>query len=172
MKKIHVRKSASSRRLRKRFQKWIINDENLVKRNECFYVLDDAAVREKLIKKHHDDSLSEHFEAQKTLNLIQRKYFWPVCAKQMKTYVQTCNVCQRIKVSRHKFYEELSSLFVPEVLWKEIFMNFIIDLSSSKRENVVYNAILLIVNKCTKMIKYLSMIIKIDVTKLTKLFFE
>ena len=56
--------------------------------------------------------------------------------------------------------------------WKEIFMNFIIDLSLSKREDVVYNAIFVIVNKCTKMIKYLSMIIKIDVTELTKLFFE
>ena len=51
-------------------------------------------------------------------------------------------------------------------------MNFIIDLSSSKRKNVVYNVILVIVNKCTKMIKYLLMIIKIEVTKLTKLFFE
>ena len=70
MKKIHVRKSAPSRRLRKRFQKWIINDESLVKRNECFYVFGDAVVKKKFIKKHHDDSLSEHFEVQKILNLI------------------------------------------------------------------------------------------------------
>ena len=172
MKKIHVRESAPSRRLRKRFQKWIINDENLVKRNECLYVLDDAVVKEKLIKKHHDDSLSEHFETQKILNLIQRKYFWFVCAKQVKAYVQTCNVCQRIKVFKHKFYEKLSFLSVPEVSWKEIFMNFIIDLSSSKRKDVVYNATLVIVDKCTKIIKYLSMIIKIDAAKLTKLFFK
>ena len=172
MKKIHVKEFTSSRRLRKRFQKWTINDENLVKRNECLYVFDNAVVKEKLIKKHYDDSLSEHFETQKTLNLIQKKYFWPVCAKQMKTYVQTCNVCQRIKVSRHKSYEELSSLPVPEMSWKEISMNFIIGLSSSKREDVVYDAILVIVNKCTKMIKYLLMIIKIDVAELTKLFFE
>ena len=51
-------------------------------------------------------------------------------------------------------------------------MNFIIGLSSSKREDVVYDVILVIIDKCTKMIKYLSMIIKIDVAKLTKLFFE
>ena len=75
MKKIHVKKSASSRRLRKRFQKWIIDDEDLVRRNECFYVLDDAVVRKELIRKHHDNSLSEHFGAQKILNLIQKKYF-------------------------------------------------------------------------------------------------
>ena len=90
----------------------------------------------------------------------------------MKMYIQTCNVCQRIKVSRYKFYKKLNFLSVSEVSWIEIFMNFIIDLPSSKRENVVYNAILVIINKCTKMIKYLLIIIKIDVVKLTKLFFE
>ena len=51
-------------------------------------------------------------------------------------------------------------------------MTFIIDLSSNKRESVIYDAILIIVDKCTKMIKYWSVIVKIDVAKLTKLFFE
>ena len=51
-------------------------------------------------------------------------------------------------------------------------MNFIIGLSSSKREDVVYNIIFVIIDKYTKIIKYLSMIIKIDVAKLTKLFFK
>ena len=75
VKEIYIKKFAPSRRLRKQFQKWIINDKNLIKRNKYFYVLDNVIVKEKLIKKHHDDSLSKHFEAQKTLNLIQRKYF-------------------------------------------------------------------------------------------------
>ena len=70
MKTFHVRKFASSRRLRKRFKKWIIDDESFVKCNECFYVSNDAIVKEKFIKKHHDDLLSEHFETQKILNLI------------------------------------------------------------------------------------------------------
>ena len=90
----------------------------------------------------------------------------------MKAYVQICNVCQRIKVFKHKSFEKLSFLSVSEMSWKEIFMNFIIDLPSSKREDVVYDVILVIVDKCTKMIKYLTVIIKIDVAKLTKLFFE
>ena len=70
MKTFHVKEFASSRRLRKRFKKWIINDENLVKCNKCFYVSNDAAVKKKLIKKHYDDLLSKHFEIQKILNLI------------------------------------------------------------------------------------------------------
>ena len=172
IKKFHVRKFVSFRRLRKRFKKWIIDDESLVKRNECLYVSNDAVVKEKIIKKHYDDSLSKHFRAQKTLNLIQRKYHWVVCVEQIKTYVRTYNVCQRIKTSRHKSYKKLSFLFIFEVSWKEIFMNFIIDLFSSKRDRIVYNLILVIIDRCIKMIKYLSVSIKIDVSKLTNVFFE
>ena len=62
MKTFHVKEFTSFRHLRKRFKKWIINDENFVKHNECFYVSNDAVVRKKFIKKHHDDSLSKHFE--------------------------------------------------------------------------------------------------------------
>ena len=90
----------------------------------------------------------------------------------MKMYVQTCNVYQRINISCHKFYKKLSFLSVSEMSWKKISMNFFIDLLLDKRENVIYDAILVIVNRCTKMTKYLSMITKIDVAKLTKLFFE
>ena len=51
-------------------------------------------------------------------------------------------------------------------------MNFIIDLFSNKRDKIIYNSILVIIDKCAKMIKYLSINIKIDVSKLTKMFFE
>ena len=51
-------------------------------------------------------------------------------------------------------------------------MNFVIDLSLNKRNKVVYNSIFVIINKCTKMIKYLLIIIKIDVAKLTNVFFK
>ena len=51
-------------------------------------------------------------------------------------------------------------------------MNFVIDLSSNKRDKIIYNSIFVIINKCTKMIKYLLIIIKIDVAKLKNVFFE
>ena len=103
IKKFHIRKSASSRRLRKLFSKWIINDKIFVKYNEHFYVLDDTTVRKNFIQKHHDDLFSKHFEIQKTLNLIQRKYFWLLCKKQTRIYIRICNVCQCIKISRYLF---------------------------------------------------------------------
>ena len=51
-------------------------------------------------------------------------------------------------------------------------MNFVIELSSSKRRDVVYDSILMIIDRYIKMIKYISIIKKIDVAELTKVFFE
>jgi len=45
-------------------------------------------------------------------------------------------------------------------------------LSSNKRHEVVYNLIFVIVNRCTKITRYISIIIKIDVAKLAKVFFD
>ena len=51
-------------------------------------------------------------------------------------------------------------------------MNFIIDLLSNKRRDVVYDSIFVIMNRCIKMIKYIFVTIKIDVVTLAKIFYE
>ena len=51
-------------------------------------------------------------------------------------------------------------------------MNFVIDLFSSKRKEIVYDSIFVMIDRYIKMIKYIFVTIKIDITKLTKMFFE
>ena len=51
-------------------------------------------------------------------------------------------------------------------------MNFIIDLFFNKRRDVIYDSILIIINRCIKMIKYISITTKIDIVTLTKFFYE
>ena len=51
-------------------------------------------------------------------------------------------------------------------------MNFVIELFLNKRRDVVYDLILMIIDRYMKMIKYISIIRKIDVAELTKIFFE
>ena len=50
-------------------------------------------------------------------------------------------------------------------------MNFVIELSFNKYKSVVYDVILVMINRYIKMIKYLFVFIIIDVAALTKLFF-
>ena len=96
-KKFCAQVSSSRRSRKKRNKTWFINFEEFVKHNERLYVLDDEIVREEIVSKNYDDSLIDHFDVEKTLKLIQRKYFWLDCVKQTIAYVQICNVCQRIK---------------------------------------------------------------------------
>ncbi len=51
-------------------------------------------------------------------------------------------------------------------------MNFVTSLSSSKRREVVYDLIFVIINRCTKMIKYILITTRIDAAELTKVFFK
>ena len=51
-------------------------------------------------------------------------------------------------------------------------MNFIINLLLNKRKNYVYDSIFVIINKYIKMMRYLSIIKKINIMKLLDLFYK
>ncbi len=149
-----------------------MNSQEMIKYNESLYVSEDLSVREKLLKRHHDDSLAKHFDADKIRELLNCKYYWKSMIKNVKEYINTCDICQRVKMKRHLSYDELRSLFWFTDSWKEITMNFITDLSLSKWKKVVYDSIFIIVDHYMKMTRYLFMKKTLTIVKLTKLFFE
>ncbi len=75
-------------------------------------------------------------------------------------------------MKHHLSYDELKSLSWFTNFWKEITMNFITDLSSSKWKKVIYDSILVIVDHYTKMMHYLFMKKILTVVELAELFFE
>ena len=129
-------------------------------------------MRKKLISKYYNNFLIEHFNFDKIVNLLFKKYYWINCVKQTNKYVKIYNIYQRIKTFRHKFYNELLFLSIFRNFWKKIIINFIIDLFLNKRKKIVYNFIFIIVNRCIKIIKYILITIKCDNVKLTKKFFN
>ncbi len=149
-----------------------MNSQEMIKYNESLYVSEDLSVREELLKRHHDDSLAKHFDADKISELLNCKYYWKSMIKNVKEYINTCDICQRVKMKRHLSYDELRSLFWFTDSWKEITMNFITGLSLSKWKKVVYDSIFMIVDHYIKMTRYLFMKKTLTVVELTKLFFE
>ncbi len=144
----------------------------MIKYNESLYVSEDFSVREKLLKHHHDDLLAKHFDANKISKLLNCKYYWKSMIKNVKEYINTCDIYQRVKMKHHLSYDELRSLLWLTNSWKEITMNFITDLLSSKWKEVMYDSILMIVDHYMKMMHYLSIKKILTVVKLAKLFFE
>ena len=169
VKKFVEKNKKSFRRRRNKFY-WKMNSKDFFKFKNRLYVFENATIKKKFISKHHDDFLTKHFDVDKIVNLIQRKFYWFVCAKQIRSYVKICDICQRIKIHRYKFFEKFKSLSISNTFWKKIIMNFIIDLLFNKRRDIVYDSIFVIMNRCIKMIKYIFVTIKIDVVTLTKIF--
>ncbi len=144
----------------------------MIKYNESLYVSEDFSVKKELLKHHYNDSLAKHFDADKINKLLNCKYYWKSIIKNVKEYINTYDIFQRIKMKHHLSYDELKSLLQLTNFWKEITMNFITDLSSSKWKKVMYDLILMIVNYYMKMMHYLSMKKTLTVIKLPKLFFK
>ncbi len=151
---------------------WTLNNQEMIEYNESLYVSEDFSVREELLKFHHDDLLARHFDADKISELLDRKYYWKSMIKNIKEYINTCDICQRVKMKRHLSYDKLRSLFRFTNFWKEITMNFITDLLFSKWKEIVYDLILVIVDHYMKMMHYLSMKKTLTVIELAELFFE
>ena len=53
---------------------------------ELIYIL--LTIRKKMIKQHHDDALTEHFEIDKIMKLIFRNYYFSQIRQKMKKHIQ------------------------------------------------------------------------------------
>ncbi len=134
--------------------KWNIENDLLRWKNK-WYVLSNLLKKE-LLKQNHDDSYVDHFEHEKTLNLLKKKYFWNNISKNVKKYVDSCSTCHRIKFVRHKSHDLLQAFSISKNFKQNWTMNFITDLSSSKHRDIVYDSILMIVDRYTKFSLYIS----------------
>ena len=77
-------------------------------------VLSQKSLIQELLYLYHDDQLAGHWGIDKTKELIERKFYWPTLATDVREYVLTCNTCQNIAIPRHKPYGKLESLPVPK----------------------------------------------------------
>jgi vacuolar-type H+-ATPase catalytic subunit A/Vma1 len=92
--------------------KWNIENDLLRWKNK-WYILSKIFKRE-FLKQNHDDSYADHFEHEKTLELLKRKYFWNNMNKDVKEYVDICSICHRIKLVKHKSHDMLQSFSISE----------------------------------------------------------
>ncbi|KAH0606111.1 uncharacterized protein H6S33_003772, partial [Morchella sextelata] len=113
----------------------------------ALYVPDDNDLRLRLLKEHHDKPSAGHPGRAKTLELLNREYYWPQMRKYVDQYVRNCNVCARSKAPRNAPYGVLRPMPIPDGPWRDVSVDFVTDLLESDG----YNAILVVVDRLTKM---------------------
>ena len=84
-------------------------------------------------------------------------YFLYIWEKVIK-YMSKCDLCHKIKLSRHRSYKEMRQTLTSNQLWASIVINFIVKLSFLKKllTEVFYNLILIIVNQLIKEVWFIS----------------
>ncbi len=109
--------------------------------DDLLWVFFNEHLQMKLIQEVYDQSFINHFEILRMMKIIRRYYYWSSMQKIINRYIQNCYICQQSKTFWNKFNELLHSLFILEQWWKNIVMNFIIDLSSLKGKNIILTVI-------------------------------
>jgi len=152
--------------------RWVFNMTELLWYDKRLYIPSEASVQAELLKRHHDNELTRHFSIEQTLELVSRKYYWPKLVKDVKKYVSSCDICQRVKASRHCSYGEMQALPHPNGSWEKVTMDMITGLPSSKHSNSIYDVILMVVDRYIKMTWYISISKTLTAMQLADIFFE
>ncbi len=91
----------------------------------------------KLLQEVHDQSSIFHLNNKWTIDLVQRFYYWSNYQVIIQWYIWNCYAYQRSKVFRNNINELHHSLLISQKRWKDIAMNFIIELFLSESYNVI-----------------------------------
>ncbi len=118
---------------------------NVLFRKDLLWVSEN--MHTKLLKKIYDQSFIFHSDNRKTIDLVQRFYYWSNHQATIRCYIQNCHVYQQSKTSQDNINELLHSLSISQKHWKDIAMNFIIELSLSKDYNVICTIICRLIKK-------------------------
>jgi len=93
----------------------------------------------------NDNPKSGHFGALKPAELISRDFYWPAMKSEIRKYIASCKLCQRIKEPHLSCYGLNMPLSQPSCPWEGLTMDVITDLPESTASG--YIEILVIIER-------------------------
>jgi hypothetical protein len=140
-------KENGPRSLLKGLQEWNL-DNGLILFRDKIYIPKDNQLRREVVQSCHNPIAMGHPGQYKTLEIVQRNFWWPGMSNFVKNYVEGCAICQESKNITHPMRMPLQPTELPNRPFQFITMDFITDLPESEG----YNAILVVVDQFTKTI--------------------
>ena len=144
----------------------ILNDAVLYK--GLVYVPKSDDIKLRILRMHHDSASAGHLGQEKTLELVTRNFHWPGMRRMVNEYVRTCDTCARNKTPRHKPHGQLHPLPIPRAPWSSVSMDFIVELPRSGG----CNAILVCVDRLTKMAHFCPTTTQVDAKETAHLYLK
>ena len=66
------------------------------------WIPSDPSLRKLIMESEHDSRVAGHMGMDKTMEIVDRNFYWPEMANNIEDYVRSCEDCQKNKASRHK----------------------------------------------------------------------
>ena len=125
------------------------------------------AARMNLLYEFHDHPTAGHVGVKSTFRALASIFYWEGMLEFTETYVRTCLKCQTAKAVTQKPAGLLQSLKIPTTRWEHLSMDFITSLPKTAAGN---DAILVVVDRLSKMAHFIPVQETISAAKLSKVF--
>lgn len=125
----------------------ITYDKGILKSEGRIYVGAQGASREQILWECYDSAYGGHSGQDATFKKISQFFIWPGLKQEVKNYVDSCDICQRIKSGTSFPGGLLQPLPIPSQVWEDLSMDFIEGLPKSGDKD----CILVIVDRFSKM---------------------
>lgn len=143
-------------------------DNGLIRCKGRIWLGTNSELQQKIFKAFHSSSLGGHSGSPVTYKRIKQLFSWPGMKKQIKNWVQTCQVCQQAKPEHVKYPGLLEPLRVPKRPWQHIAMDFVEGLPQSGP----YNCLLVIVDRFSKYGHFIPLAHPYTAAKVASLFVD
>ena len=135
--------------------------------NGALFVPRSESLRTRLIRECHDSATAGHLGRDKTVEQMQRRFFWHGMTTRVGEYVTTCDVCQRNKPSQRRTPGLLMPIASPTRAAHTWTMDLITQLPKTRSGN---DAIVVWVCKFSKLRHYAACKTAISAPQLAQLF--
>jgi hypothetical protein len=101
----------------------------------------------------HTSPAAGHSSFQKTVQRVNKLFYWPHMRSDIRTYIAECEVCQRHKYKTLSPAGLLQPLPVPDYIWSKLSMDFIDALPNSRG----YTVIMVVVDRLSKAAHFVAL---------------
>lgn len=120
--------------------------QNLLCYDSRIVVPDNSEIKTQLLQEYHATRLGGHAGSLRTYARISSHFYWQGLRRDVVEFVKKCMICQKAKTDNTHPAGLLQPLPIPQKIWEEIAMDFIIGLPNSKG----FTVILVVVDRLSK----------------------